>query len=89
MPVRYPKEQMHRIKYTKLTPEQIAGKLSAVNGPVSASRLENGLDGTSLKVVLDSGPTLTYRFTGSNRLSFSEGDAASIQAGYGALTLDR
>ena len=26
MPTPYPKEQMHRIKYTKLTPEQIAGK---------------------------------------------------------------
>jgi hypothetical protein len=29
-PVKYPKEQMHRIKYTKLTPEQIGAKLAAV-----------------------------------------------------------
>jgi hypothetical protein len=27
---RYPAEQMHRIRYTKLTPDQIASKLSAV-----------------------------------------------------------
>ncbi len=28
MPTRYPREQMHRIKYTKLTPEQIGRKLT-------------------------------------------------------------
>jgi hypothetical protein len=44
MPTPYPHEQLHRIKYTKLTPEQIAGRLAAV----------------------------------------TEGDAAAVQAGYGA-----
>lgn len=39
MAVRYPKEQMHRIKDTKLTPEQITSKLAAVSGPTSASPL--------------------------------------------------
>ena len=45
MPTPYPKEQMHRIKYTKLTPEQIAGKLAAVSGPTSASPLSDALAG--------------------------------------------
>ena len=89
MPVRYPKEQMHRIKYTKLTPEQITGKLAAVNGPASASPLSDVFAGKSLKIVLDDGPTLSYRFTGNNRLSLAEGDGRAVQAGYGALTLDR
>ena len=39
MSTRYPKEQMHRIRYTKLTPEQIAGKLAAASAPASASPL--------------------------------------------------
>ena len=81
---------MHRIKYTKLTPEQISSKLSAaVNGPTSASPLSEVFAGKSLKVVLDNGPALSYRFNGNNRLSFAEGDAGAVQAGYGALTLGR
>jgi len=81
---------MHRIKYTKLTGEQILAKLAdaAVKGPSSVSRLSDALAGTSLKVVLDNGPTLSYRFTGNNRLSLVEGEAAAVQAGYAALTLD-
>lgn len=90
MPTRYPREQMHRIKYTKLTPEQIAGKLAtAAKGPVSASRLSDTLARTSLKIVVDGGPALSYRFTDATRLSFTGGDAAAVDAGYGALTLDR
>jgi len=89
MPTPYPKEQMHRIKYTKLTPEQIAGKLSTVSAPTSASPWSEVFSGTTLKIVLDGGPALTYRFTDRTRLSFTEGDAAAVQAGYGALTLDR
>ena len=90
MPTRYPKEQMHRIKYTKLTPEQIGGKLSAAaSGPTSASPLSDVFAGKSLKIVLDNGPALTYRFADRNRLSLAEGDTAPVQAGYGALTLDR
>jgi hypothetical protein len=90
VPVRYPKEQMHRIKYTKLTPEQILVKLAAsANGPTSASPLSDVFSGTSLKIVLDDGPALGYRFTSNDRLSFTEGEAAAVQTGYGALTLDR
>jgi hypothetical protein len=89
MPTRYPKEQMHRIKYTKLTPEQILGKLSAVNGPTSASQLSDAFAGKSLNIVLDNGSSLSYTFTGKDRLSVVEGSATSVQAGYGALTLDR
>lgn len=37
MPVRYPREQMHRIKYTKLTLEQIGAKLAILGGPISAT----------------------------------------------------
>ena len=88
MPTPYPKEQMHRIKYTKLTPEQIAGKLGGVNGPTSASPLTETLSGTALKIVLDGGTTLTYRFADRTRLSLAEGAGAAVQAGYGALTLD-
>jgi hypothetical protein len=80
---------MHRIKYTKLSPEQIGAKLAAVNGPASVSAFSNAFAGKSLKIVLDNGPALSYRFTGNNRLSLTEGDAAPVQADYGALTLDR
>jgi hypothetical protein len=80
---------MHRIRYTKLTPEQIAATLSAVAGPVSASPLSAALEDTSLRIVLDNGPALGYRFASRNRLSVAEGTAAAVDAGYGALTLDR
>ena len=46
----YPKEQMHRIKYTKLTPEQIAGTLAAVTAPTSASPLSDALAGNTIKI---------------------------------------
>jgi hypothetical protein len=81
---------MHRIKYTKLTPEQIGSRLVATaNGPSSASQLSDALAGKPLKIVLDGGPAISYRFADRKRLSFAEGDAASVDTGYGALTLDR
>ena len=81
---------MHRIPYTKLSPDQILGKLvAAANGPISASPLADVFAGKSLRIVLDNGPVLNYRFTDGKRLSLTEGDAAAVQAGYGALTLDR
>jgi hypothetical protein len=80
VPTPYPTEQMHRIKYTKLTPEQILTRLSASNGPVSASPLSDVLAGKSLRIVLDGAPALSYRFTGNDRLSVAEGDAAAVQA---------
>ena len=80
---------MHRIKYTKLTPEQILGKLNANKGPTSASPLSDVFAGKSLKIVLDNGPALSYRFTDRTRLSLTEGTGAAVQAAYGALTLDK
>jgi MoaF C-terminal domain/MoaF N-terminal domain len=85
----YPKEQMHRIAYTKLTPQQIEGKLepAAKSGPTSASPLSDVFAGRSIKVVTDNGPTLAYKFSGNNRLSLAENGGAAVDAGYGALTL--
>jgi hypothetical protein len=80
---------MHRIRYTKLTPDQISARLAAVAGPTSASALSSDLAGKSLKIVLDGGPALSYTFQGNDRLSVAEGDAARVTTGYGALTLDR
>src|SRR3972149_6125622 len=90
VPTRYPREQMHRIRYTKLTPEQIGVRLSAAaNGPVSASSLSEALAGRPLRLLPDHGPARGYRFAARPRLSLSEGDAVAVQAGYGALALDR
>ena len=89
MPTPYPKEQMHRIAYTKLTPEQIADKLSPAikSGPTSASPLADVFAGKSIRIVTDNGPALAYAFSGNNRLSLSENGGGSVDAGYGALTL--
>ena len=86
---RYPQEQMHRIKYTKLTEAQISAKLGAVAGPTSASPLSDVLAGKSLKIVTDGGLTLSYRFASASKLTVAEGDGKAVQAGYGALTLDK
>ena len=85
---KYPREQMHRIKYTKLTEEQIAAKLAANRGPTSASPLSNALDGKSLTIKTDEGPTLVYRFNGKDRLALAENGGKTVAAGYGAQTLD-
>ncbi len=88
--IRYPREHMHRIRYTQLTEQQILDKLAiAQNGPTSASPLSGELSGRTLRIVTDNGPTLEYRFTSGNQLSLSENGGAPIQTGYGALTLDR
>jgi hypothetical protein len=86
--VQYPREQMHRIRYTKLTEAQIAAKLAATSGPTSASPLSDVLAGKSVTIKTDEGPTLAYRFTGNNRLSVAENGGKAVNAGYGALTLD-
>jgi len=85
--ITYPTEQMHRIRYTKLTEQQIGSRLAASAGPASASELASDLGGQSLRIVTDNGPTLRYSFTGTNRLSVAEGDASPVQAPYGALAL--
>jgi hypothetical protein len=83
----YPKEQMHRIAYTKLSEQQIADKLSKVSGPTSASPLAEVFVGKSIKIVTDKGPTLDYTFSKNNRLSLTENGGGAVNAGYGALTL--
>ncbi|HTU63694.1 MAG TPA: hypothetical protein VMF89_34760, partial [Polyangiales bacterium] len=88
--VHYPKEQMHRIRYTKLTEKQIGDKLvAAAAGPRCASALSDALSGKSMTIVTDGGPTLAYHFTAKNRLSLIADAGPAVQAGYGALTLQR
>ena len=88
MQPRYPREQMHRIRYTKLTEAQIAAKLAASKGPTSASPLSDVFAGKALTIKTDDGPALAYRFTGNNRLTVAENGGKAIAASYGALTLD-
>jgi hypothetical protein len=85
----YPKAQMHRIAYTKLSPDQIAGKLApaAKAGPGCVSELSDVLAGKSLRIVTDNGPALAYKFSGPRKLTLAENGGRAIDAGYGALTL--
>jgi hypothetical protein len=81
---------MHRFKYTKLTPQQIAEKLKATDaGPACASELSDVLAGKSLKIVTDNGPILNYEFANKKQLTISENSGAKIKASYGALTLKK
>ena len=85
----YQQEQMHRFAWTKLTEQQIASKLgAAMSGPTSASPLSDALAGSTLKIVTDDGPTLTYRFSSANQASLSENDGGAVDIGYGALKQD-
>ncbi len=86
--VQYPQEQMHRIKFTKLTKQQINQKLAATAaGPKSASVFSDALAGKSLKIVTDSGPVLNYSFKSKSALSLAEGAGSAVESGYGALAL--
>ncbi len=86
--IKYPKEQMHRIRYTKLTEQQIADKLTpAVAGPTCASPCSEALAGKSLRIVTDDGPVLSYTFKSKNKLTLTEDKGARLDAGYGALGL--
>ena len=86
--INFPKEQLHRIKYTKLTKEQIDRKLDTVAaGPECRSEYSDTLEGKVLKIVTDDGPVLTYTFKAGRRLTLVEDSASAIEAGYGALTL--
>jgi len=81
---------MHRFKYTKLTPDQIAAKLKAAGaGPGSASAFTSVLSGRTLKIVTKDGPTLDYRFGANRRLTLTEGGGKPVAAGYGELTLNQ
>jgi len=79
---------MHRFEYTKLIKEQIDQKLvPAAAGPKCASGFSDVLAGKSLKIVTDDGPVLSYSFESKSKLTLSENGGASIEAGYGSLTL--
>jgi hypothetical protein len=75
-------------KYTPLTTEQIAAKLKPAPKATSASPLSEALAGKSLKILLDEGPTLEYKFGSSDELMFSEGGTATVTAPYAAGELD-
>ena len=87
--IAYPKEQLHRVAFTKLTERQIADKLAAARGPTSAAEPSNALTGRALRIVTDHGPALEYRFTSNNRLTVAENGGRAVDAAYGALTLER
>ncbi len=79
---------MHRFKYTKLTREQIASRLvRTAAGPHCVSEFSDVMVGKSLKIATDDGPILNYRFREKNKLTFTENGGASVESGYGALTL--
>ncbi len=81
---------MHRFPYTKLTKEQIASKLiRTAGGPKCISEFSDALVGKSLKIVTDDGPVLSYRFKDKKNLTLSENGGASVETGYGALTLKK
>ncbi len=86
----YPKQQMHRFAYTKLTKEQIGTKLGPVvlKGPTSVSPPAADFAGQTLSIVTDEGPALKYRFTSNARLSLSENGGKALEAGFGALESD-
>jgi hypothetical protein len=88
--INYPKEQMHRIPYTKLTPVQISTKLApaASAGPSCASPLSETLVGRSLTINTDGGARFTYTFKSKNKLTLQEEGHGGVESGYGALTLN-
>ena len=87
---KYPKEQMHRIKYTKLTKDQIDKKLvPTATGPECASAYSDVLAGKSFKIVTDNGPALSYSFKDKRKLTVAEDSGAPVESGYGALSLDQ
>ncbi len=80
---------MHRFKYTRLTKEQIGAKLKpAEAGPKSASAFSNVLNGKTLKIVTQDGPTLEYKFAANKRLTLTEG-GKQVSAGYDELTQEQ
>ena len=85
----YPKEQMHRIAYSKLTPQQIAAKLAPAiaAGPTSASPMNDDFAGNKATVVTDKGPTLAYAFKAGRKLTVSENGGKGVDAGYGVLAM--
>ena len=78
--------QMHRIKYSDLSEDQVTQLLRpAASGPGCKSGLSSSLVGKRIKIVTDGGPTLEYSFHSARELELSEGGGKAVKAGYGAL----
>ena len=75
-------------RYTPLTAGQISSMLKPVPRASSASALSGALSGKSLKIILDNGPVLEYKFESDEKLTVSEGGAAAISVPYSAKRLD-
>ncbi len=73
--------------YTKLTKAKIAAKLKQPPKAGSVSPLSEALSGKSLKIVLDNGPVLEYKFT-RDTVTFKEGKAKAVTAPYSAKQLE-
>jgi hypothetical protein len=74
-------------KYTPLTEKQIVTKLKPAPKAGSAFPLSEALAGKSLKIILDRGPVLEYKFT-KDKLTFKEGKKAVVTAPYSARELN-
>lgn len=82
----YPKQQMHRFAYTKLTDKQILDKLATAKaGPSAQAETSSALVGRALLLRCDSGLELGLTFKTRGQLALAEGAAASVPAAYGAL----
>jgi len=57
--IHYPKEQMHRIKYTKLSSERISAKLAAASAGPACLAGSSVLAGKTLRIATDDGPVQT------------------------------
>jgi hypothetical protein len=75
-------------QYTPLTTEQIEAKLKPAPKARSVSPLSKVLVGKSLKIILDQGPILEYKFESKDTLTLSEEGAAVISAPYAVKELD-
>jgi hypothetical protein len=75
-------------KYTPLSLKKITAKLKPAPAAKSASPLSGALAGKTLKIVLDQGPLLEYKFKSKDKLTLSEGGAAAVTAPYAAKELD-
>ncbi|NLV50455.1 MAG: hypothetical protein GXY20_07170 [Clostridiales bacterium] len=73
--------------YTPLSEEQIRQKLTPVPSPACASASWCGLNGKSIKIILDDGPVLEYTFT-RDTLRLTEGGARPVEAPYAAKELE-
>ncbi len=78
--------QMHRIPYTDLTEAQVGTIIKPASaGPTRGSGLVSALAGTTLRLVLDDGPKLEYRFRSNRELEMTENGGKAIKAGFGAV----